>query len=447
MLIDLSGRTALVTGASSGLGRAVARRLALSGARVAILARGADRLAEAEAEIGADAPGRVLAFPADVTDPAARAAALKAVTGRFGPVDILVNNAGSSRRGPLESLTRDDVVDDLDLKLLAPMALIQAVVPSMKERRHGRILNVSAIVGKAPDAGSMPTSLSRAGGLTLTRTLARELAPWNILVNALCVGKIKSGQWERRWKASDTGETYDAVPRPHRRHRAARPHGRGRGVRQRRLLPRLRRGLLRDRRGDQRRRGPLPGRLTRPAVPAVSAPTPGRILAAFAMVGVGGFGGAMPVIMHELVDRRRWLTPEDFAEILSLCQILPGANALNVAIVFGMRSAGWRGALAAVAGMLAAPVAVVLVLASLYSGFSDVPAVARATGVVASAAAGLVAALALRLVWTLRAQPLRLAVAVAVVALIAGLQVPLAGVIATVAPVALTLAAWERRRG
>ncbi len=214
MLIDLSGRTALVTGASQGLGKAIAARLAGSGAHVAMLARTEATLAEAAGEIRDSARGEVLSLPCDITDAEERVRAVAAALERFGAIDILVNNAGSSQRGPVEGLTREAMVDDLDLKLLAPVALIQAVLPAMKERRWGRIVNISAIVGKAPDGGSMPTSLSRAAGITMTRTLARELAPWNILVNALCVGKIKSGQWERRWAASGKGESYDAFLAP-----------------------------------------------------------------------------------------------------------------------------------------------------------------------------------------------------------------------------------------
>ena len=214
MLIDLSGRAALVTGASTGLGKAVAMRLAASGAHVAMLARDETTLEEAAGEIRDLARGEILPLPCDITDAEARGRTVAAALERFGTIDILVNNAGSSQRGPVEELTRDGIVEDLDLKLLAPVALIQAVLPAMKERRWGRIVNVSAIVGKAPDAGSMPTSLSRAAGITMTRTLARELASWNILVNALCVGKIKSGQWERRWAASGKNESYEAFLEP-----------------------------------------------------------------------------------------------------------------------------------------------------------------------------------------------------------------------------------------
>jgi NAD(P)-dependent dehydrogenase (short-subunit alcohol dehydrogenase family) len=214
MQIDLTGRTALVTGASTGLGRAMALRMAASGARVAILARTKATLDDAALAIEQVAPGRVLALPCDITDPAARDAALVRIAADLGPVDILVNNAGSSQRGPIETVSEAMIRDDMDLKVMAAIALIQGVVPDMKARRWGRIINISAIVGKAPDGGSVPTALSRAAGITLTRVLAKELAPWNILVNALCVGKIKSGQWERRFAASGKGQSYDDFLRP-----------------------------------------------------------------------------------------------------------------------------------------------------------------------------------------------------------------------------------------
>lgn len=214
MRIDLGGRVALITGGSTGLGRAMAERFAGSGADVAILARSPETLASAQAAIEAAGGGRAMTVACDITDKAARDAALAQVMERFGRVDILVNNAGSSQRGPIESVTRAGMVDDMDLKIFAAAELIRDVVPGMKERRWGRIVNVSAIIGKAPDAGSIPTALSRAAGIAMTRALSREFAPWNILVNALCVGKIKSGQWERRYAKSGAGMTYEEFLAP-----------------------------------------------------------------------------------------------------------------------------------------------------------------------------------------------------------------------------------------
>ncbi|MEQ8365175.1 MAG: SDR family oxidoreductase [Roseicyclus sp.] len=214
MQIDLSGRTALITGASTGLGKAMAARLSASGANVVLVARDLARLEAAVDDIAGQARGALMPVAADVTDAAARDMALARAAERFGAVDILINNAGSSRRGNVEDLSRDDIVEDLDLKLLGPIALIRGVVPAMKERRWGRIINVTAIVGKSPDGGSMPTSVSRGAGITMTKALSKELAPHNILVNALCVGKIKSGQWERRYAASGQDVSYDDFLQP-----------------------------------------------------------------------------------------------------------------------------------------------------------------------------------------------------------------------------------------
>ena len=209
MIIDLAGRTAIITGASMGLGKAMAERFVKSGANVLIAARGADGVEAAVAEIRPHGPERIAGMACDVTDPAAREALVAEARARFGGIDILVNNAGSSFRRDFEDLSRDDMIADLDLKLFAAAALTQLVLPDMKQRRRGRIINVTAIGGKTPDAGSAPTSLSRAAGIAMTKALSRELGQHNILVNTLLVGKIKSGQWERRYAASDRSRTYE----------------------------------------------------------------------------------------------------------------------------------------------------------------------------------------------------------------------------------------------
>lgn len=214
MHVDLGGRRALITGGSAGLGLAMARRLAASGADVAIMARGPEALALAEAEVRSVGQGRVMALAADVTDKPQACAAADRVVNAWGGVDILINNAGGSARAGIEDLDPAQVLADLDLKLLSALALTRHLVGPMKARRWGRIINTSAIVAKAPGAGSMPTSLSRAAGLAMTRALALELAPWNVLVNALCVGKIKSGQWARRHAAQGNGQSYDAFLQP-----------------------------------------------------------------------------------------------------------------------------------------------------------------------------------------------------------------------------------------
>src|SRR5215472_17745360 len=174
MNIRLDGRTALITGGSKGLGLATAIRFAEAGAEVAILARNAETLETAKTAIGRVARCGVAAFPCDVTDPVAVQRAYDSVLLAFGKVDILVNNAGTSQTGRFEDITDTVWQADLDLKLLAAIRLSRLVLPQMKTRRWGRIINVLATAAKAPRAQSAPTSVSRAAGMALTRVLARR---------------------------------------------------------------------------------------------------------------------------------------------------------------------------------------------------------------------------------------------------------------------------------
>ena len=198
MQIGLDGRTAVITGGSKGLGLAMATRFAASGAEVAILARRPEPLEEARRRISETARGEVAAVACDVSKADDIRRGYDAVMDRFGKVDVLVNNAGTSRTLPFEEVTDEIWREDLDLKLFAAIRLTRLVWPQMKERRWGRVINVLNIGAKAPRAGSAPTSVSRAAGMALTKVLAGEGAPHNILVNALLVGVIVSDQWERR---------------------------------------------------------------------------------------------------------------------------------------------------------------------------------------------------------------------------------------------------------
>jgi NAD(P)-dependent dehydrogenase (short-subunit alcohol dehydrogenase family) len=162
MDIRLDGRTALVTGGSKGLGLATAIRFAAAGAEVAILARNAETLETAKAAIVAAGRRSVAAFPCDVADPTAIQRAYGLVLSAFGKVDILVNNAGTPQTGRFEDITDAVWQADLDLKLLAAIRLSRLVLPQMKARRWGRIINVLATAAKAPRAQSAPPPRSRA---------------------------------------------------------------------------------------------------------------------------------------------------------------------------------------------------------------------------------------------------------------------------------------------
>lgn len=198
MDIKLTGRKALITGGSKGLGLAIARTFAEAGADVAIMARGEAALDRAVAAIGARPGQQVLGLSCDVRRAGDVAAGFAKVTDALGRVDILVNNAGTSQAHPFETVTDADWQDDIDLKLFAAIRLTRLAWPQMKERNWGRIINVLNIGAKAPRPASVPTSVTRAAGMALTKALAGEGAPLGILVNALLVGFIESDQWVQR---------------------------------------------------------------------------------------------------------------------------------------------------------------------------------------------------------------------------------------------------------
>lgn len=214
MDLSLSGRTALVTGGSLGLGRAMAEAFYRAGARVAIVARREGPLEEARRHIIAAAGdaaaegAAVAAYSCDVADAEQVEATVARVSAELGGVDILVNNAGQSAAAPFEEITDDAWQADLDLKLFAAIRLTRAVWPHMKARRWGRVLNLLNVYAKTPDANTAPTSVSRAAGMALTKVLANEGAPHNVLVNALLIGFIESDQIRRRYEAADREESF-----------------------------------------------------------------------------------------------------------------------------------------------------------------------------------------------------------------------------------------------
>jgi 3-oxoacyl-[acyl-carrier protein] reductase len=197
MDVNLAGRTAIITGASKGIGLAVATRFAASGAEVAIIARGREALDNAVKIIAESGRSRVAAIQADVAVAADLRRAYDEAMTQFGKIDIVVNNAGTSRSGAFEEITDEVWREDFDQKLFAAIRLTRLVWPQLKERRWGRVINTLNIGAKAPRPRSAPTSVTRAAGLALTKVLAGEGAPYNILVNALLVGFIEVDQHVR----------------------------------------------------------------------------------------------------------------------------------------------------------------------------------------------------------------------------------------------------------
>ena len=197
--LGLGGKVAIITGGSEGLGRAAAQKLAAEGARVAICARRPDVLERAAAGIRS-AGGQVLARPVDVSKADQLDVFVSQVVSEWGGVDILVNNAGTSAAASFEAVDDAAWVHDLELKLFSAVRLCRLCIPHMKKRGGGRIINVTNLGAKTPAARGLPTSVSRAAGINLTKSLANEYAPDKILVNTICIGLVKSAQWERRAK-------------------------------------------------------------------------------------------------------------------------------------------------------------------------------------------------------------------------------------------------------
>jgi 3-oxoacyl-[acyl-carrier protein] reductase len=192
MDLGLKSKIAVVTGGSEGIGKATVLRLAQEGAHVALCARRKEPLDQVASE--AQKYGvQALALPADIE------AFFKAVIDRFGRIDILVNNAGTSKRGAFLELSDDEWAADLELKVFGAIRCTRLAVPHMKKNGGGRIVNITISSAKQPGAGSYPTSVSRAAGLAITKALSKEFAADNILVNTVCIGRIKSGQHERRY--------------------------------------------------------------------------------------------------------------------------------------------------------------------------------------------------------------------------------------------------------
>jgi 3-oxoacyl-[acyl-carrier protein] reductase len=210
MEVRLDGRSAIITGASMGLGLAMAKQFAASGADVALLARRSEVLEQAKQTVAATAQGgRVATFICDVAKADDIKKTFDGVVRAFGKVDILINNAGQSRAMPSEQITDEIWQEDLELKLFAAIRLTRLVWPGMKERKWGRIINVLNLGAKAPRANGAPTAVSRAAGMAFMKVLAGEGAPHGILVNGMLVGLIDSDQHVRRHAREGSNVSYD----------------------------------------------------------------------------------------------------------------------------------------------------------------------------------------------------------------------------------------------
>ena len=188
MKIDLSGKTAVVTGSTRGIGRAVAQALADSGARVAIVGRDRERAVAVATEVGNGAAG----FACDVADTAAVSALIADVEKEFGGIDILVNNAGLTRDNLVMRISDEDWDAVMNANLRGAFAAIRAVSRGMMKKRSGRIINMASVVGLNGNKGQSNYAASKAGLIALTKSVAKELGSRSILVNAIAPGFIET---------------------------------------------------------------------------------------------------------------------------------------------------------------------------------------------------------------------------------------------------------------
>jgi 3-oxoacyl-[acyl-carrier protein] reductase len=189
--MSLLGRAALVTGASQGIGRTCALRLAKDGATIAVAARNQEKLNELVHEI-TSAGGQAAAFALDVADEDQVKATVKAIIAQFGKIDVLVNNAGITRDQLVMRMKRADWDSVLQTNLTSAYLCIQAVIGSMLKQRWGRIINITSIFGQMGQAGQANYAASKAGLIGLTMAIAREVASRNITCNAVAPGFIET---------------------------------------------------------------------------------------------------------------------------------------------------------------------------------------------------------------------------------------------------------------
>jgi 3-oxoacyl-[acyl-carrier protein] reductase len=203
--LKLTGRRALVTGGSKGIGLAVAEELAAEGADVAICARHGGEV-EAAAERLRASGRTVHAQVADVTDAAQVSDLVRRTADALGGIDILVNNAGAAHPGNFESLTDDDWQGDLDVKLFSQIRCTRAALPHLRPSAAARVININSVYARYPDPSFLATTVIRAACLNLSKALAREFAGDCILVNSVNIGFVVTPQWEniRQRRAPDS---------------------------------------------------------------------------------------------------------------------------------------------------------------------------------------------------------------------------------------------------
>ncbi len=205
MDLGVTGKVAIITGGSDGIGRAAAERLSAEGALVALVARTQADLDKVAGEMCASTGNGVVGIAADVRSEESVEAMVRVVVEKWGRVDILVNNAGTSSASRFADMSNGQVEEDFALKVMGAIYCVRHALPHLKAQ-GGVICMTTTPGGKAPGAGSQPTALSRASGISLTKAWSKEFAADGIRVNTVCVGLLKSRQHRRRWEAAEAAD-------------------------------------------------------------------------------------------------------------------------------------------------------------------------------------------------------------------------------------------------
>lgn len=213
MHIDLRGKRVIISGASRGIGRAIAQAFAAEGARVAVCSRTEADITAVGVELARSAQA-VIARPVDVTDTAGVKAFVDEVAEAWGGVDVLINNAGQGQGGNLETLTPEQILQHANVLQMGHFRFVQAVVPHMKRQRWGRIVEINALAGSQITPDGIPSVTNRAACIAMSKLLGMSLPKDNILVNTLNMGWIDTGQWDRHFREMPVGtprEEFDAM--------------------------------------------------------------------------------------------------------------------------------------------------------------------------------------------------------------------------------------------
>ena len=217
MNLKLNGKVALVTGATGGLGAACAGELAQEGARLFVTARTEGALVELVESLQGKSSGEVKWLAADLTSPEASRAVSAAAVDAFGQVDILVNSAGASAGGLFWEIPDSAWEDSMALKFMGTVRMVRAVLPGMIDRRYGRIVTLVGNSGREPDPRLLPSAAANAGLLAVTAGLAREVAQYGVVINAVNPGPTRTGRWEAMMEAfaARSGKTPQEEEQPY----------------------------------------------------------------------------------------------------------------------------------------------------------------------------------------------------------------------------------------